>query len=208
MRVSGCGSQAKPPLWHSLPSGCGARCKTLSDGPLQSRTINELHINRQVKMRAGHEPLRIACAALALVVATSCASGRRVDSYLPIASGALYSSNTNDGVVLTLPLSNADAIARVQTAFARAGYASDSVARRPRSIQTGRRAVAGDTTMRVIVQVTSLEPSATGSRLVVTADYSTPSGKQFNRPIIQRAGSINPLFQRLREFANVIAQEP
>ena len=77
----------------------------------------------QIRMRASYRTFRTACTALGMVAGASCASGRKLNSYLPIGAGAQYGNNTNDGVAFTLPLSEADAITRVRSAFARAGYA-------------------------------------------------------------------------------------
>ena len=137
---------------------------------------------------------------------TACASGRRANSYLPVGAGAQYGSDTNDGVTLTLPMQDADAVGRVIEAFRRAGYALDSTSVRAGSVRTVPFPLQADTTMRISAQVISLEPSAAGSSVVLTAVYST--NRRTNLPVVQKAGQTDPLYTRLQVFAKSVQREP
>jgi hypothetical protein len=63
-----------------------------------------------------------------------------------------------------------------------------------------------DTTMRISAQVASLEPSAVGSSVVLTAVFST--SRRGNLPVIQKAGHLNPLYSRLEALAKSVPREP
>ena len=140
------------------------------------------------------------------LVSTGCASGRRANSYLPIGARAQYGSDTDDGVTLTLPMEDVDAVGRVIEAFRRAGYALDSTSVRAGSVRTVPFPLQADTTMRISAQVISLEPSAAGSSVVLTAVYST--NRRTNQPIVQKAGQVDPLYTRLQVFAKSVQRVP
>jgi len=140
------------------------------------------------------------------LVGTACASGRRLNSYPPIGARAQYGSDTDDGVTFSLLLDGVDAVGRVIEAFDRAGYVLDSTSVRAGSFRTVPFPLQADTTMRISAQVISLEPSAAGSSVVLTAVYST--SRRTNLPIFQKAGQVNPLYTRLQVFAKSVQREP
>ena len=138
-------------------------------------------------------------------VGTACTSGRRLNSYPLIGARAQYGADTDDGVTVHLPLESADAVGRVIEAFGRAGYTLDSTSVRAGSVRTLPFPLQADTTMRISAQVISLEPSAAGSSVVLTAVYST--SRRTSLPIFQKAGQVNPLYTRLQAFAKSIHQK-
>jgi hypothetical protein len=129
-----------------------------------------------------------------------------LNSYPPIGARAQYGGDTNDGVTFVLPFHRSEAVDRVAEALDRAGYVLDSAAVHGGALRTIPFRLQADTMLRVFAQVTSLEPSAVGSSVVLTAVFST--SRRGDLPVIQKAGQVNPLYARLEALAKSIPREP
>ena len=151
-------------------------------------------------------PLRRHRATLALVLCvagTSSACVRTPRSYSPVGASALYGDRTEDGVTLLLHLEPPAAMARVREELQATGYelADTAADGAGQTVRTRAHVVGGDTLMVVTAQVIRVELPEVVSSVVLTATFDVPSRGVRNAPVIQKPGTVSPLYARLKTVA-------
>ncbi|MBD0319569.1 MAG: hypothetical protein ICV87_04500 [Gemmatimonadetes bacterium] len=141
-------------------------------------------------------------APLLLVLGAGCAHGRRPGSYLPVGASAWYGDRVADGVTLVVPLAREAAERASVRGLRAAGYDVPEAAGGA-TLRTSARALGGDTTLTLAVQLIPVQLPAPGASIVLTGRYSVGERVR-NAPVLQRPGERNPLFDRLRAAGDSI----
>src|SRR5687768_11433340 len=97
-----------------------------------------------------------------------CAPGGQLSSNSPVFASSFYGDGTQDGAMLTLPLSEAEAVEVVNQELRSAGYNVQQSTNRDEHIATR---VIADTVMTVVVKAAELEGRPVESIVVLTAKY-------------------------------------